>query len=164
MQSWYLIRTKSGAERVAQENLRGVVEQTLLPQARTRVRQQNRVVERVSPVFPSYLFALFPLASTARRIRYTPGVREIVRFGEQAAVVPDNVIEELTLRCAAGPLDFCRPAYAPGSPLEILSGPFREFRAVFEGYLNGTERVAVLLSVMNARRRVVMPAAMVATA
>jgi len=160
MQNWYLIRTKPGTEKTAQANLRNVVERSLLPLATTQVRQKSRTVQRVAPIFPCYLFALFPLASTARQIRYTPGVREIVRFGETPAVVPDQVIEELTLRCANGPADFSKPAFVPGSSLEIVDGPFREFQAVFDGYLSGTERIAVLLSVLNANRRVIMPARM----
>jgi transcriptional antiterminator RfaH len=164
MQNWYLVRTKAGAERVAQDNLRNVVDRTLLPMGRMRIRQGDRTIQRVSPIFPSYLFASFSLASTARRIRYTPGVRDIVRFGDYATVVPDQVIDELMLRCADGPVDLSKPALIPGSPLEIVGGPFREFRAVFEGYLSGSERVAVLLSLMNAKRRVVMPAGMVVPA
>jgi transcriptional antiterminator RfaH len=132
--------------------------------ASMKIRQGDRTYQRVSPVFPSYLFAAFPLASAARRIRYTPGVRDIVRFGEQVAIVPDRVIDELMLRCADGPVDFSKPAFLPGSPLEVVGGPFRKFDAVFEGYLSGSERVAVLLSVMNDTRRVVMPVSMVVQA
>jgi len=164
MQHWYLIRTKPGAERIAQDNLRDVVETIFLPMAKMKLRQGDRIVHRVSPVFPSYLFASFDLASAARQIRYTPGVRDIVRFGEQAAIVPDHVIDELMLRCSDGPADLAEPKLTPGSPLEVVGGPFRKFDAVFEGYVSGNERVAVLLSVMNDRLRVVMPAGMVAPA
>ena len=32
----------------------------------------------------------------------------------------------------------------------VLDGPFRQFEAIFDGYLTGAERVAVLLSIMSA--------------
>jgi transcriptional antiterminator RfaH len=161
---WYLLRTKTGAERIAQEQLRTVVERTLLPLAKTQIRQRERSFERVAPLFPCYLFAFFPLAETARRIRYTPGVRDVVRFGERAATVPRWVIEQLTLRCEQGPVDLTRPPLLHGAAVRVVDGPFRHLDAVFDEYLTGVERVAVLLSVMNAERRVVMPTEMVMAA
>jgi hypothetical protein len=92
------------------------------------------------------------------------GVRDIVRFGEQAAVVPVWVIDELGARCAQRPVDFLKPAFSKGTPVKVLHGPLRELHAVFDSYISGAERVAVLLSIMNAERRVVMPASMVIAA
>ena len=164
MQNWYLVRTKSGGERTAQGQLQHVVERTLLPLGKMQVRQRGRAFQQISPIFPCYLFAFFCLGRAARQIRYTPGVRGIVRFGEQAAVVPAWVISELTSSCAQEPVDLLNPKFSQGTPIKIVNGPFREFHAVFDGYLGGAERVAVLLSVMNATRRVAMPASMVIAA
>ena len=166
MQNWYLVRTKTGGERIAQQQLQHVVEHTLLPLGKTQFQQRERIIQRIAPIFPCYLFAYFCLGRTGRQIRYTPGVRDIVRFGEQPAVVPDWVIHELTSRCAQGPVELLRPkpGFLHGTPLKVVGGPFRELRAVFDGYLSGTERVAVLLSIMNAERRIVMPTSMVTAA
>ena len=165
MNDWYLIRTKTGAERTAHEQLKHVVERSFLPLARMQIRQGDRTFHRVSPIFPCYLFAFFSLGPAARQIRYTPGVRNIVEFGGQAATVPVWVIDELISRCAAGPVDLAKPPrLSIGTPVKVVHGPFHAFDAVFDGYCSGTERVAVLLSIMNAQRRVVMPAAMVTAA
>jgi transcriptional antiterminator RfaH len=164
MQDWYLLRTKTGGERTAQAQLQRVVEHTLLPLAKMPIRQRDRTFQRVSPIFPCYLFAFFCLKHAARQIRFTPGVRDIVRFGEQAAVVPTWVIHDLISRCGQGPIDLSMSQFAHGTPLKVVGGPFRELDAVFDGYLDGNERVAVLLSVMNAERRVVMPVNMVTAA
>lgn len=165
MTEWHLIRTKTGTERTAHEQLKGVVERSLLPLARTEIRQGDRTYQRVSPIFPCYLFAFFNLGRAARQIRYTPGVRNIVEFGGQAATVPVWVIDELMSRCAEGPVDFnAHPRFTIGTPVKVVRGPFHAFDAVFDGYCSGTERVAVLLSVMNAQRRVVMPTTMVTAA
>jgi transcriptional antiterminator RfaH len=164
MDNWYLIRTKTGAERIAHKQLQQVVGRTLLPLAKTQIRQRDRSFQRISPIFPCYLFAFFSLAHVARQIRYTPGVSHIVRFGEQAAPVPVWVIDELISRCAEGPVDLSKPRLSMGTSVRVVRGPFHDFDAVFDGYCSGTERVAVLLSVMNAERRVVMPATMVIAA
>jgi transcriptional antiterminator RfaH len=164
MQDWYLIRTKTCGERFAQNQLQHVVDRTLLPLGKMQIRQRDRAFQRIGPIFPCYLFAFFCLASKARQIRYTPGVRDIVRFGEQAAAVPVWVIDELVTRCTQGPIDLLKPAFSKGTPVKVLRGPLRELHGVFDGYLSGVERVAVLLSIMNAERRVVMPASMVIAA
>jgi transcriptional antiterminator RfaH len=164
MQEWYLIRTKNGGESTAQKQLQHIVERTFLPLGKMQVRQRDRTFQRIGPIFPCYLFAFCCLGSTARQIRYTPGVRDVVRFGEQAAVVPAWVIDALAARCAQGPVDLLKPAFSKGTPVKVLRGPFQELQAVFDGYLSGAERVAVLLSIMNAERRVVMPASMVIAA
>jgi len=162
MQNWYLIRTKTGGERTAHKQLERIVDRAILPMAKTQIRQGTRTFQRISPVFPCYLFAFFSLGHAARKIRYTPGVRNIVYFGDQAAAVPVWVIDELLSRCAEGPVDLSTPGLAKGDPVKIVQGPFHEFDAIFDGYSSAAERVAVLLSVMNAQRRVVMPATWVA--
>jgi transcriptional antiterminator RfaH len=159
--NWYLIRTKPKCEKIARDNMPKIVDETLLPLATFRFRQQGRTVQRVGPVFPSYLFAYFSLGRAARQIRYTPGVHDVVRFGEWAPVVPAAVIEDLMERCSRGPAELSECRLSMGSPLKIIAGPFRDFDAVFDRYLNGNERVAVLLSVMSAERRAVLPADMV---
>jgi len=164
MREWYLLRTKTGEERKAQRYLDGLVESTLLPLGKTQVRQRGGVVERIAPLFPCYLFALFSLSVAARKVRYTPGVRDIVQFGGQAAIVPHWVIDQLALRCADGPVALSKPSFSPGDAIKVLDGPFQQFEAIFDAYLSGTERVSVLLSIMNAERRVVLPTHMVAAA
>ncbi len=164
MREWYLLRTKTGEERKAQRYLDGLVEGTLLPLGKTQIRQRSGAVERIAPLFPCYLFALFDLSLSARKVRYTPGVRNIVQFGGQAAIVPHWVIDQLALRCAEGPVSLSKPAFSPGDAIQVLDGPFQRFEAIFDGYLSGTERVSVLLSIMNAERRVVLPTHMVAAA
>jgi transcriptional antiterminator RfaH len=164
MSHWYLIRTKTGGERMAEQQLARFVDSTLLPLGKMQIRQQDRVFERVAPLFPCYLFAFFSLATSARKIRYTPGVREIVQFGDQAALVPDWVIDHLMLRCDDGPVALSTNSLCQGAAVKLVGGPFREFDAIFDGYLGGAERVAVLLSVMNGERRVVVPTAMVVPA
>jgi transcriptional antiterminator RfaH len=161
MPHWYLIRTKAGAEQTASDQLRPIVDRVFLPLAILPLRQKGRVFNRKSPLFPTYLFAQFTLEQFARQVRYTPGVRNVVTFGEQAAVVPAHIIDELTIKCGDSGIDLSTPKLLLGGPVNVVQGPFRDFDAVFDGYLSGSGRVAVLLSILNARRRVVMPVQMI---
>jgi hypothetical protein len=49
-----------------------------------------------------------------------------------------------------------------GERVVVIDGPFRQFEGIFERHLSGPERVAILLSVMGAGARAVLPAHMVA--
>ena len=71
MRDWYLIRTKTGSEQIAQQQLQHLVDRTLLPLGKMQVCQRDRTFHRIGPIFPSYLFAFFCLGERSRQIQYT---------------------------------------------------------------------------------------------
>jgi transcriptional antiterminator RfaH len=157
---WYLLRAKAGEECRAQEQLTRIADDVLLPLVKLRVRRWGRMVKSVAPLFPCYLFSQLDLARDFSRLRYTRGLRELVCFGGEPAVVPEWIINGLKERCASGPVELPEPTFLPGDPVRIADGPLREFEGVFERYLSGQERIAILLSVMGGGRAV-LPASMV---
>jgi len=158
---WYLLRTKAGEERRAQAQLSRLAADVLLPLMKVRVRRWGRMVESVGPLFPCYLFALFDLEREYRQVRYARGVRELPRFGAQPPVVAEWIVSELKQRCAGGPLELPKRMLVPYERVMVIDGPFREFEGIFERYLSGLERVAILFSMMGAGARAVLPASMV---
>ncbi len=158
---WYLLRTKANEERRAQAQLSRLVADVLSPLMKVRVRRWGRMVESVGPLFPCYLFARFNLEREYRQVRYARGIRDIPRFGAQPAAVPEWIISDLKQRCAGGPLELPRRMLVPDQRVMVIDGPFREFEGLFERYLSGQERVAVLFSMMGAGARAVLPASMV---
>lgn len=161
---WYLMRTKPSQERRVSQQFIQLGAQVLLPMIKVHVRRWNSLVESVAPMFPCYLFALFNLEFDYSHLRYTRGLKEIVRFAGQPAVVPDWMVDPIAQRCARGPLELPRRPFAHGECVKVTSGLLSEFEGVFDRYLSGPERVAVLLSVMGAGARVVLPANMVVPA
>ena len=158
---WYLLRTKAGEERRAQEQLSRLAADVLLPLMKVRVRRRGRIVESVGPLFPCYLFAMFDLEGEYRQVRYTRGVRELPRFGAQPEFVPEWIISELKQRCMGGPLELPKRILAPFERVMVIDGPFRNFEGIFERYLSGQERVAILFTMMGAGARALLPASMV---
>jgi len=158
---WYLLRTKAAEERRAQEQVSRVAADTLLPLMKVRVRRRGRMLASVGPLFPCYLFALFDLERKYQQVRYARGVRELPRFGAQPAVVPEWIISDLKQRCAGGPLELPKRMLAPYERVMVIDGPFRGFEGIFERYLSGQERVAILFSMMGAGARATLPASMV---
>ncbi len=161
---WYLMQTKAGQERRAQVQVALIAEDVLLPLIRTAVRRWGAVTESVAPLFPCYLFARFDFESEWRSVRYARGVRTVVCFGTEPAVVPDWIIVDFKERCAQGPLELLRRPLSEGERVRVIGGPFQEFEGIFERHLSGAERVAVLLSVMGVGARTVLPASAVVPA
>jgi transcriptional antiterminator RfaH len=97
--AWYLLRTKAGSECRVREHLSLVANDVLLPLVMKRnTTRGGRAVKSVAALFPNYLFASFDLEQL-RNVTYTRGVREVVRFGNELAVVPIWVINQIAERC-----------------------------------------------------------------
>ncbi len=161
---WYLLRTKAGEERRARGHLARIADDTLLPLLKVRVRRWDRMADTVVPLFPCYLFAKLNLERDLACLRYTRGVRELVRFGAEPAVAPDWIVADLKRRCADGPVELPSRMLSAGDRVRVIEGPLRDFEGVFQRYLSGPERVGILLSAMGSGARVVMPASMIVAA
>lgn len=143
---WYLMRTKPGKERSVQAQLSFILPEVLLPLLSAPVRRHSKFAKVLTPLFPCYVFAQFDLASEYSRVRYTSGVRELVCAGNLPVAVPDETIRVLKQRCADGPIQIPPMTLRSGDPVRVMEGPLRGLEAVFERYLSGLDRVAILLS------------------
>jgi transcriptional antiterminator RfaH len=165
MVEWRLIRTKSGKERSVLERLVPELPALFLPQMKTRALRRGKLIDRVVPLFPCYLFARFDVQSQYRRVRYTPGIREVLSAGGEFSIVPREIVEDLQQRCAHGPIEISPEPLRHGERVRVMDGPFRGIDAVFESYLPGNERVRILLSTLsNAGPRIVLSSASISIA
>jgi transcriptional antiterminator RfaH len=147
---WYLIRTKPWQERRVRDRLSGDLPELFLPLLTTRIRRPQRIVGSTVPLFPCYLFGSFDAESQYRLVRYTPGVREVLRTAGELLIVPFSIIESLKHRCVDGVVEISQPPMTRGQPVRVVDGAFRGFEAIFERYLLGSERVKILLSGLGA--------------
>ena len=76
------------------------------------------------PIFPGYVFCRFAREDRAKVLN-TPGVRSIVGFGGQPAVVPDSEMEQLSAMVASGRLLRPCPYLDKGDSVRIEQGPLR---------------------------------------
>lgn len=154
MEQWYALHAKPHKERQVAEHLRQREIEVYLPLV--RVNPVNPRSARIRPYFPSYLFVKADLQSVGLgTLQWTPGLRRLVEFDGQPAVVPDNFILELRRRLgqiqAAGGLAL--EGLGRGDPVRIVAGPFAGYEAVFDARLPGSERVRVLLQLIAASQR-----------
>jgi transcriptional antiterminator RfaH len=159
---WFLIHTKQAKERWVCDQLSKTLPEVFLPMLRTRLRFWGKLIWSVVPLFPRYVFARFDLETYYFAVRYTPGVQRLVSAGTDPLVVPKPIVDEIRAREINGVVQIQAKPLARGESVEIVEGPFSGFKAVFERYLSGAERVAILLSsVETSGLRVVLPASFV---
>ena len=144
---WYALFTKPRKEHQVDALLRGRGIETYLPTVERKVRRRDRP-DRVV-YFPHYLFARIDFEVTPRSsIDWMPGMRSIVRSGDQPTVVSDEIIELIRLHLG----DVEDEGFfemKEGDPVRVTSGPLRDLEAVFYEPLYPGDRVRILLDVMG---------------
>ncbi len=122
--------------------------EVFLPLLGTTVRHP-RPDQCTVPLFPQYIFLRCDLTAHYFQVRYTPGVASFVAAGRDPLSVPESIIESIRQRCTDGVVHLHQEPFRKGEPVQILDGPFRGFEAVFECYLSGATRVAILLNAVE---------------
>jgi transcriptional antiterminator RfaH len=160
---WYLIRTKAAKERWVCDQLSAILPEVFLPMLHARIPRWGKMAWSVMPLFPCYLFAQFDLGERYFDVKYLPGVQGIVSAGPDPVAVPIPVVEEIKRRGVKGVVKIEPDGFDNGERVRVMTGPFRGFEAIFERYLSGAERVAILLSAVEANGiRVVLPSSLLA--
>lgn len=146
--AWYLVQCKPREDQRALLNLRNQGFATFAPFCVVERRARHGFVKRREPLFPGYAFVeLNRIQHNWGALRSTRGVARLVQFGSNAAMVPDEVIEELR-HVDGAELSSSLHALAPGAPVRILEGPFADLEAVFQE-VEGDARVRVLIELMH---------------
>lgn len=161
---WYLVRTKPQKEALVQFKLAEFVQRTFLPRIRTRHVRNGTRAETVVPLFPCYLFALFELESSLYKVLHTIGVAGVVCAGSIPSEVDPSIIEEISRRGEDGIIEIPQRTFNAGERVHLTDGPMEGFEGVFDHYRSGSKRVALLLDVVGARMKVIVPATSVVAA
>jgi len=156
---WYAVYCRPRQDVRAEENLLRQGYRVFRPKLRRQARQRGRACTRLESMFPRYLF--IQLQSGLQDwapIRSTRGAIGLVRRGEQAAVVPDPVIESLFRRAdEQGEIDLAADGeLIANEELELIEGPCAGLRALFVA-AKGEDRVIVLLSLLQQSRQIELP-------
>jgi transcriptional antiterminator RfaH len=155
---WYAIQTKPRHEAQVEKKLRDLNVEIFLPWIRMRRRVGTRYRWVLEPLFPGYLFCRLDLVLAGKSARYSPGVRDFVRFGTHIPEISADVVEGLMARCPEGVALVGPPPLQKGQPVVIREGPLSGLEAVFEQEMAGKERIAVLLEFLGRQTRLIVPA------
>ena len=155
---WYVLQTQPHSERRAVEHLGRQGFHSYLPRYLKRRRHARKTEIVAAPLFPRYLFVMIDMATQRwRSIQSTIGVSHIVSNGDDPAVVPSYVVDELKAREDAQGFIRFDPGqrFAAGDKVRVVEGAFADCIGLFDRMTDG-ERVAVLLDLLGRKVRVVM--------
>ena len=145
MLNWYALYTKPHKEQHVHSLLEERGFETYLPTI--QVRKSGK--KKTEPFFSCYLFVR--LASDASSsVRWTPGLRRIVSFGEAPAAIPDEAISLIQRRVAdMGELDYAACRFKAGEQVVIKDGPLKYLEAVFDRALSNRDRAMILVDMLG---------------
>jgi transcriptional antiterminator RfaH len=159
---WYALRTKVNRERDVGRRLTDLGLEVFLPWMRARRRIGSRFQWVLAPLFPGYVFCRLDMVMSGKAARYSPGVKDFLTFGARIAEVGEDIIQTLRERCPGGIAQIDPVSAKPGDTVRINEGPFSGLEAIFEQFLKGSERVAVLLEILGRQTRLVLPSETIA--
>jgi len=150
--NWYVLRSKPNKETLLWEQLKIRNVETYYPQI--RVQPVNPRARKIKAYFPGYVFVHVDLEQTGlSTLQWMPGAIGFVSYDNHPSMVPDALIPAIRKRVdqinAVGGELF--HGLKQGDLVEIQSGPFAGYEAIFDARLPGSERVRVLLKMLQGR-------------
>ena len=119
---------------------------------RLLVQRVNPRARSVVPYFPGYMFVHVDLTVvSSSTFAYMPNAIGLVSFDSVPANVDDVIVEAIYQRVEriasiGGELFLDLNV---GDPVRIVSGPLMDYEGLFDTRLSGSDRVRVLLSMLN---------------
>jgi transcriptional antiterminator RfaH len=147
---WFVAQTGARAEQKAHDFLSQKAVTTYLPKLLVRHRHGSRRWQALEPLFPGYIFTRFaPTAETIYRVRWTPGIARLLGDEEMPIPVPDEVVQYLQRR--EEDRGFISPGqpFAPGDRVRFRRGPFTMLEGIIDRPAARSDRVRVLLHLVN---------------
>jgi transcriptional antiterminator RfaH len=147
---WYLLYCKPRQEARAQQHLANQDYTSFLPQISVQKLRGNSFVVVTEPLFPRYLFLHLPANHELNisAIRATRGVSDFVRFGNQLAKVPAELVQLLTRQQMNLRQQPTKSRLTKGDEINILAGPFSGLQAIFDAE-EGDKRSLILISMLG---------------
>lgn len=140
MKNWYVINTKPKKEyQVERLFTEGGIE---------IYNPKYQIEDRIKPFFPGYEFIYFDYPAQYRLVKYTRGVKRVVGVKEVPVPIPDGIIQAIKSREVNGLIEIEKYGEKPeiGDEIEVVEGPLKGLRGVFQKELTAKERVLILLS------------------
>jgi transcription antitermination factor NusG len=147
---WYALRSKPNKEEALWRELCARSFEVFYPQI--TVHPSNPRARKIKPYFPGYLFVNLDLSMVGfSALAWMPHSYGLIFFESVPAAVPEVLINALRRRVdqvnAAGGELF--EGLKTGEIVAIQAGPFSGYDAIFDARLPGSERVRVLLKLLN---------------
>lgn len=146
---WFVIQTKPGNEHRVETNLSHQEIEAFLPLFETFQYAQGRLVQKIKPLFPNYLFAKLDIEAHYYRVKWTRGVSKILGVGSEPIPISEKVIRTIKERMGDNNLVRLDDGLVQGAVVRFTSGPFKDLMGVFDKKMSDGKRVRVLLNLIG---------------
>lgn len=158
-ENWYCIKSKPKKEHIAARMLRCKEDlEVFCPRVRITKNTIRGPKAFTEALFPGYLFCRFDFESTERLVSYSQGVIGIVRFGNYAPTIADEIIDQLKSALPEEIADVVEPTLQEGALVEIIHGCFLGEHGKVTKFDPQTNRVNLLLEFLGNQVQVKLPA------
>lgn len=149
---WYALKSKPNKETLLLDQL--LIRKVDAWYPRLTLKPVNPRSRRQRAYFPGYLFINVDLDTVpVSSLAWIPGASRLVSFDGQPASIPATLIDAIRAKVdrindAGSEL---MESLRPGDRLHIHSGPFAGYQGIFDMRLSGTDRVRILLNLLQNR-------------
>ena len=147
--SWYVVHTKPGNEHRVETNLSNQEIEVFLPLLEVFQDSHGRIMQKIKPLFPNYLFAKLDIDVHYYKVKWTRGVNKILGIGSEPIPISEKVIQTIKERMGENNLVKLDDRLEEGNLVEFTSGPFKDLLGVFDKKMSDGKRVRVLLSLIG---------------
>jgi transcriptional antiterminator RfaH len=147
--SWYVIQTKPGNEHRVETNLSNQEIEVFLPLLETFQHSSGKMIQKIKPLFPNYLFAKIDIDVHYYKVKWTRGVSKILGNGDGPISISGKVVETIKERTGKDNLVKLEERLEEGTLVQFTAGPFKDLMGVFDKKMSDGKRVRVLLSLIG---------------
>jgi len=150
---WYVMHSKPQKEALLRERLRIQRIEVYLPSI--RIKPVNPRARKEQPFFPGYLFVHVDLEKIPiSELQRIPGSTGMVCYGGEPAYVGDALIQTIQKQVEeiTDSADRYVDRFRSGDLVVIKDGPFATYKAMFDCRLSGSDRVRVLLELLQGQK------------
>jgi transcriptional antiterminator RfaH len=146
---WYVIQTKPSNEHRVETNLSNQEIEVFLPLLETIQYTNRKMVPKIKPLFPNYLFARFDIELHYYKVKWTRGVSKILGVGTEPIPISGRVVQTIKERMGDSNLVRLEDGLESGNLVQFTSGPFKDLMGVFDKRMSDGKRVRVLLNLIG---------------
>jgi len=146
---WFVVQTKPGNEHRVETNLFNQEIEVFLPLLETSQYSNGKMVQKIKPLFPNYLFAKLDINLHYYKVKWTRGVNKILGNGDGPISISGKVVETIKERTGKDNLVKLEEEWKEGDQVRINSGPFKDLVGVFQKKMSDNGRVRILLNLIG---------------
>jgi transcriptional antiterminator NusG len=146
---WFVVQTKPGNEHRVETNLFNQEIGVFLPLLETSQYSNGKMVQKIKPLFPNYLFAKLDINLHYYKVKWTRGVNKILGNGDGPISISGKVVETIKERTGKDNLVKLEEEWKEGDQVRINSGPFKDLVGVFQKKMSDNGRVRILLNLIG---------------